>query len=275
MTEETLLFQVDARGVATVTFNRPEVRNAYNGRMLEALLQALARCEADERVRVIVFRGNGPIFQAGADLDWLGGLGACSEAENVEVSRRTAQVFRALAECSRPTVARVHGGCFGGGVGIAAACDVVVASRDTRFAITEARWGLLPSIIVPQLNAAIGVRNVRRYALSCEQFDAETARRIGLVHEVCEADSLDEVSEPIIAALLASAPQAVRELKRLILEQAGASVDDDYLECLVRAHADKRGSAEAREGVASFREKRAPAWSTTPGQQGRHGRQGH
>ena len=269
MTEETLLFQVDSRGVATATFNRPRVRNAYNGRMLEALLQALARCEGDEGVRVVVLRGNGPVFQSGADLDWLDGLRASSEAENVEASRRTAQVFRALAECPKPTVARVQGGCFGGGVGIAAACDVVVASRDARFAITEARWGLLPSIIVPQLNAAIGVRNVRRYALSCEQFDAETARRIGLVHEVCEPDSLDEVSEPIIEALLASAPQALRELKRLILEQAGASMDDDYFERLVRAHADKRASAEASEGMASFREKRAPAWSAPTVQQGR------
>lgn len=261
MTEEALLFQVNARGVATVTFNRPGVRNAYNDKMLEALLKALGHCERDDELRVVVLRGNGPIFQAGADLAWLGGLRDASAAQNVQTSRRTAQVFRALAECPKPTVALVHGGCFGGGVGIAAACDVVIASRDTRFAIPETHWGLLPSIIVPQLNAAMGVRNVRRYALSCEQFDAETARRIGLVHEVCEPESLDEVAAPIIDALLASAPQALRQLKKLILEQAGASVDDEYFERLVRAHAGQRGSAEANEGVASFREKRAPAWS--------------
>ena len=260
MTEEALLFQVDARGVATATFNRPKVRNAYNDEMLEALLKALGRCERDDDLRIVVLRGNGPVFQAGADLDWLGGLRDASAAENLQVSRRTAQALRALAECSKPTVALVHGGCFGGGVGIAAACDVVIASRDTRFAIPEARWGLLPSIIVPQLNAAMGVRNVRRYALSCEQFDAETARRMGLVHEVCEADSLDEVAAPIIEALLASAPQALRQLKKLILEQAGAGVDDEFFEGLVRAHAVQRSSAEASEGVASFREKRAPAW---------------
>lgn len=262
MTEEVLLFQVDARGVATATFNRPKVRNAYNGQMLEALQKALRRCESDDKVRLLVLRGNGPVFQAGADLGWVVGLRGISDEENVKVSRQTAQVFRALAECPRPTVARVHGGCFGGGVGFAAACDVVIASNDTRFAITEARWGLLPSIIVPQLNAAMGVRNVRRYALSCEQFDAETARRIGLVHEVCKPNSLEAVTAPIIEALLASAPQALRQLKKLILEQAGASVDDEYFERLVRAHADKRGTAEAREGITSFREKRVPAWFT-------------
>jgi methylglutaconyl-CoA hydratase len=264
MTDEALLFHVDARGIAAATFNRPEVRNAYDGQMLEALMTVLNRCETDSNVRILVLRGNGPLFQAGADLGWLASLGGNSEEENIQVSRQTARVFRALAECSKPTVALVHGGCFGGGVGFVAGCDVAVAASDTRFAITEARWGLLPSIIVPQLNAAMGVRNVRRYALSCEQFDAEAARRIGLVHEVCDPAALEETAAPIIEGLLASAPDSVGQLKRLALELAGVTLDDEKFERLVRMHAHKRGSAEACEGLASFREKRPPAWFAPP-----------
>lgn len=260
MTDETLLFDLDARGIATITFNRPKVRNAYNGQMLEALTGALHRCENDADVRALVLRGNGPLFQAGADLDWLASLGGSSKKENLEVSRRTALVFRNLVECSKPSVALVHGGCFGGGLGFVAGCDVAVASKETRFAITEARWGLLPSIIVPQLAGAIGVRNVRRYALSCERFDAETAKRIGLVHEVCELAEMEQTAAPIIEGLLSSAPDSLSQLKGLALEQAGVAIDDAQFERLVRMHAEKRQSDEALEGLASFLEKRSPAW---------------
>ncbi len=260
MTDETLLFDVDARGVATIIFNRPRVRNAYDGQMLQAMTDALHRCESDEAVRVVVLRGNGAMFQSGADLDWLASLRDISQEQNIEISRQTAMVFRALVECSKPTVALVHGGCFGGGVGFAAGCDVVVASNDSRFAITEARWGLLPSIIVPQLIGAMGVRNVRRYALSGELFDAETAKNTGLAHEVCEPGELDEAAAPIVDGLLSSAPGSLSQLKKLALEQSGVAIDEAQFERLVRLHADKRLSAEAREGVASFLGKRAPAW---------------
>lgn len=264
MTEEVLLFHVDARGIATATFNRPNVRNAYNGQMLEAVMGALQHCATDDRVRVLVLRGNGPVFQAGADLRWMATLHDLSDEDSQEVSRQTAGVFRALVECPKPTMALVQGGCFGGGVGFVAGCDIAVASSDTTFAITEARWGLLPSIILPQLNAAIGVRQVRRYALSCEQFSAETARDIGLVHEVCAPGALDDTAAPLLEDLLLSAPESLRQLKRLALEQAGVTMDDSGFERLVRDHADKRRSDEAREGVASFREKRAPRWFTPP-----------
>lgn len=260
MSGEVVLFDVDERGVATATLNRPEVRNAYDGRMLDALASVVQRCENDHGVRVLVLRGNGPVFQAGADLGWLASLREGSDEENLEVSRRTAHVFRALLECSKPVVALVHGGCFGGGVGFVAACDVAVAASDAQFAITEARWGLLPSIIVPQLLGSIGLRNVRRYALSCERFDAGTAHSIGLVHEVCEVSALDESAAPILEGLLSSAPNSLSQLKKLAIEQAGAGIDEALFERLVRLHADKRGSAEAREGLASFRDKRPPAW---------------
>lgn len=264
MTEDVLLFHVNARGIATATFNRPNVRNAYTGQMLEAFMGAMRQCVTDDRVRVLVVRGNGPVFQAGADLHWMATLQGLSDEESLEVSRQTARVFRALTECPKPTMALVHGGCFGGGVGFVAGCDIAIASSETLFAITEARWGLLPSVILPQLNAAIGVRQVRRYALSCEQFSADTARDIGLVHEICEPDALDYAAAPILEGLLLSAPDSLRQLKELALEQAGVTMDDSVFERLVRVHGDKRRSDEAREGVASFREKRPPRWFTPP-----------
>jgi len=264
MGEEAVLFHVDERGIATATLNRPRVRNAYDGRMLDALVDVVRRCEADARVRVLVLRGNGPVFQSGADLGWLASLRERSDEENLAVSRRTADVFRALQECSRPVVALVHGGCFGGGVGFVAACDVAIAASDTRFAITEARWGLLPSIIVPQLIGAIGLRNVRRYALSCERFDADTARSMGLVHEVCDPARLDESAAPVLEGLLASAPNSLSQLKKLAIEQAGMAIDEALFERLVQLHAEKRASAEALEGLASFRDKRSPAWRVPP-----------
>ena len=264
MTEDVLLFHVDARGVATATFNRPDVRNAYNAQMLEALMGALHRCASDDQVRVLVLRGNGPVFQAGADLHWMATLQGLSDDDSLEVSRQGGGVFRALTECPKPTVALVHGGCFGGGVGFVAGCDIAIASSETRFAITEARWGLLPSIILPQLNAAIGVRQVRRYALSCEQFSADTAKEIGLVHEICEPGAMDDAAAPILEGLLLSAPESLSQLKKLALEQAGLTMDDAYFERLVRVHADKRRSVEARDGVASFREKCPPPWFTPP-----------
>ena len=264
MSEEVVLFDVDDRGIATAALNRPEARNAYDGRMLDALAGVVERCDGDDRIRVLVLRGNGPVFQAGADLKWLARLGEDSDEENLEVSRRTAHVFRALLECSKPVVALVHGGCFGGGVGLVAACDVAIAADDAQFAITEARWGLLPSIIVPQLVGSIGLRNVRRYALSCERFDAETARSMGLVHEVCDVSRLDESAAPILEGLLSSAPNSLSQLKKLAIDQAGAGIDAALFERLVRMHAEKRGSAEAREGLASFREQRPPAWLSPP-----------
>ena len=260
MDEDVLLFDVDARGIATATFNRPEVRNAYDGEMLESLARVLERCASDDTVRLLVLRGNGPVFQAGADLRWMSELRGKTPEESLAVSRLTAGVFRALSQLPKPAIALVHGACFGGGVGFVAGCDVAVATSDTRFAITEARWGLLPSIIAPQLNAAIGIRNARRYALSCERFDASRAQSIGLVHEVCDPSRLDDAAAPIIEAFLLSAPDSIRQLKALALEHAGVTIDDELFERLVRLHADKRETAEAQEGLSSFREKRPPGW---------------
>ncbi len=256
-----VLVDVDARGVASVTLNRPEVNNAYDGELIAALVQALEGAAQDPQVRVVVLRGAGPHFQAGADLRWIRAVRGEDAEENLAVSRRTARAARDLNEFPKPTLALVHGGCFGGGVGLVAACDIVVAERGATFAITEARWGLHAGIIVPQLLDAMGLRQLRRYALTCERFDAARARELGLVHELCEDGTLDAAAAPIVDALLACAPSMLAETKAIALREAGSTCDDARLERLVEEHAAARQGPDAAEGLASFAERRAAAWA--------------
>ena len=185
MSNPVVLCETDRRGVATVTLNRPEVNNAYNAEVVQALLDIFTGLAAERAVRVVVIRGKGRHFQAGADLKWLQEIGRMDAEANRATSLKTASAMRGLNEMSKPTVALVHGACVGGGTGIVASCDIVIAERSATFAISEARWGMAATIIFPQLNAAIGIRQVRRYALTCERFDAERALSLGLVHELC------------------------------------------------------------------------------------------
>jgi methylglutaconyl-CoA hydratase len=260
MTEPVILTRVDDRGVAWVHFNRPKVNNAYNGELLHTALDGLQTMRDDPAVRVVVLRGNGRHFQAGADLTWSRSVTSGTPEDNIAASRVTAQVVRTLNELSKPTIALVHGACIGGGTGIVAACDVVIASDDAFFAISEARWGLAANPIFPQLNAAMGERHVRRYAQTCERFSAAQAQQMGLVHEVCAPGALDEAVQPVLNGLLMSGPEAMAESKRVIQACAGALIDDDTLEALILSHAAKRQSAEAAEGLLSFHENRDPTW---------------
>jgi methylglutaconyl-CoA hydratase len=259
--QPAVLLERDARGVATVRLNRPQRNNAYDEAMLRGLLQGLAALQADDSVRLVVLRGNGAHFQAGADLAWLRSVAAADAAANLAASRLTAQAVRALDDCDRPTLALVQGSCIGGGTGIVAACDLVIAEDTARFAISEARWGLAASIIFPQLDAAIGVRQVRRYALSGEVFDAARAQAIGLVHECCPAGGLDAAAAPVIDAFLRTAPRAAAISKRSARACAGSILSDARFEQLVAEHAERRRSPEALEGLASFAQRRPPAWA--------------
>jgi len=180
--------------------------------------------------------------------------------ENLEVSRNTTNAVRGLNEFPKPTLALVHGGCFGGGTGVIAACDIVIASEDAIFSITEARWGVMAGPIFPQLNAKIGEHNVRRYAMTCERFGAARAREIGLVDEVCATGALDTTAAPIIDALLSGGPNALRQTKRVILAVAKLAISGDWAEHLATQHALKRQTDEANEGLRSFVEKRNPNW---------------
>jgi len=260
MSEAAVLRSVDARGVATVTLNRPQVNNAYDETVIQGLHEAMDELGTHPHLRVVVLRGAGKHFQAGADLKWIRRVATQPAEENERVSRATATAVHRLNTLPVPTVALVQGGCFGGGTGIIAACDVVIAADDAMFSIAETRWGLMAGIILPQLADAIGVRQVRRYALSGERFGAHEALRIGLVHEVVPLGDLHASGERLVAQLLQNAPEANAQTKAAALEFAWGSVNDAVLERLVVQHAAKRRSAEAAEGLASFVEKRPARW---------------
>ncbi|MBI3199211.1 MAG: enoyl-CoA hydratase/isomerase family protein [Rhodospirillales bacterium] len=260
MTNDTVLWEIDKRGVATVTLNRPQVNNAYNGELIQGLHDAMDALGLAAGLRLVVLRSNGRHFQAGADLAWISSVATQSPAENERVSRLTAEAIRRLDTCPVPTLALVQGGCFGGGTGIAAACDVVVASEDAIFSIAETRWGLMAGIILPQLCQAMGVRQVRRYALTGERFGAGEARRLGLVHEVCPTGGLEAAGAKIVDSVLMNAPGATTATKLRTLAAARSFIDDGELRDLIDEHARARQQAEAREGLASFREKRKPSW---------------
>jgi methylglutaconyl-CoA hydratase len=260
MAEELVLSEIDGRGVASVVLNRPEVHNAYDGALLDQLSAALEALGREPRVRVVVLRGRGKHFQAGADLNWLRRMGSASAAENADFAWRTTEAMRQLNALPKPTLALVQGACYGGGVGLVASCDIAIACDSASFALTEVRFGVVPAPIVPQLCAALGVRQARRYGISGERFDADEAWRIGLVHVVCADGDLDAAAAPVIEALLQSAPEAVADAKLLFLEQAGLLLSEQAVRALAFQAAVKRASPEAAEGLESFQAKRKPAW---------------
>jgi methylglutaconyl-CoA hydratase len=255
-----VLCSVDGRGVARNTHNRPEVSNAYDGGLISGLLETYDRL-AGEAVRAVVISGAGRNFQAGADINWLDTVRRSSPQENLDASRRTAEAVQRLNLLPVPTVALVQGACFGGGTGIIAACDIVIAADNASFSIAEVKIGVAGTIIIPQLADAIGLRQVRRYALSGERFDAREARRIGLVHEVVPLAELVAAGERVVGHLLANGPEAIVATKMCALRSAWSSLDEPAFEALIQAHAAKRQSEEAAEGFASFREKRPARWT--------------
>ena len=260
MSEGIVLTSIDSRGIAEVVLNRPERNNAYNGAMIAELINSFTSLYNNNDVKVVLIKGNGKHFQGGADLEWLKEIGKLNKEENIEVSRRTASAIKGLTEFPKPTIAMIHGGCFGGGTGIAAAADIVVASEDAIFSIAEARWGVMAGTIIPHLNASIGVRNVRRYALTCERFDANEAKNIGLVHQICKTGELNNTVKPIIESLLMCAPIALEMTKKRALIESGLILSDDKFEELVLEHSQKRMTSEATEGLNSFLEKRFATW---------------
>jgi methylglutaconyl-CoA hydratase len=212
-------------------------------------------------LRAVVLKGNGKHFQAGADLKWINAVRKSSAGENLRVSRATAEAVQRLNVAPVPTLALVHGGCFGGGTGMIAACDIVLAAENAVFSIAEVRWGLHASIIIPHLADAIGVRQLRRYALTGERFDAQEAVRIGLAHRMVSLNELEAEGARMVEHLLANGPEAIAQTKAWILKSAWADLDADKFAALIDSHSAKRQSPEAGEGLASFAEKRAGRWS--------------
>lgn len=250
----------DSRGVLTLTLTRAHRNNAYDDILIAALANALDQAATMDDLRVLVIRGAGRHFQAGADLDWLEKVSRQSDRANRDASHAVADVMRRLNFLGLPTVALVQGACFGGGTGLIASCDIVIAADNANFSIAETRWGMTASIIIPQLNDAIGVRQVRRYALTGERFNAQEALRIGLVHEVVSMEELEGAGAKVVDALLQNAPEANKQTKQVTLEYAWSDASQRGFDRLVTQHALRRQSAEAAEGLASFREKRPAAW---------------
>jgi methylglutaconyl-CoA hydratase len=255
-----LLVDTDARGVATVTLNRPEVHNAFDDSLIAALTHEFARLEKDTAVRVLVLTGAGASFSAGADLNWMRRMGGFSAEENLADAMGLSVMLRRLNDFAKPTVARVNGAAFAGGVGLIPCCDIAIAASDAVFAISEVRYGLVPGTIGPYLVAAIGSRNARRLFQTAERFGADEARRIGLLHEAVPRVELDATVEKIVTLLLEGGAQAQAVSKRLALDLANRDVDDAVMRRTAQASADARASEEGREGTTAFLEKRKPKW---------------
>jgi methylglutaconyl-CoA hydratase len=260
MPEDVVLVDVDDRGVATVTLNRPEVGNAYNAAMLDGLINGLQHLARDPAVRCLVIRGAGKHFQAGADIRWLNEVAQFPPAENFAASLATTRAMQLLNEFPRPTIALVHGACFGGGVGIVCCVDVAFATPDALFGITEVRVGVSPTPISTHMVNAIGLRHTRRYALTGERFDAREAERIGLVHEVVAEAKTQEKLAGVLEAILLGGPEAVAMTKRSFLGVNGFLLDERQMTLLAHEGWTQRASAEGHEGTSAFREKRRPAW---------------
>jgi methylglutaconyl-CoA hydratase len=246
--------------VARVTLDRPRVRNAFNEVLIDELTRVFLSFADDSETRVVVLAGEGPVFCAGADVEWMRRAGSWSKTENETDAERMAGMLRSIDDCPRPVVALVQGAAIGGGVGLAAACDVAVAADDAVFSLSEVKLGILPAVISPYVLRAIGPREARRWFLTGERFGAAEARRIGLVHEVAPAASLAAAGERLVAILLSSAPEAVAIVKRLIAQVAGKS-PEEAMPLTVRTIAERRASEEAKEGLTAFLEKRPPAWA--------------
>lgn len=256
----TLKLATDGRGVTHLTLAKPATLNAFDETMIAELSAAFESLDKSHDTRVVVLAAEGRAFSAGADLRWMERASNNSQQANLADARRFARMMRLLQSCSKPVIARVQGAAYGGGVGLCCACDIVFAAPQARFAVSEAKFGILPSVIGPYLNNAVGKRQALRLALTAELIDAVRAAEIGLVHEVVAADQLDAAIEKTIAQLLANGPAALGEIKQLFGRFAVAEVDETVRELTAQTIARVRSTPEAREGFAAFLAKRPAAW---------------
>jgi len=245
-------------GVARVTLNRPEVRNAFDDALIKLLHEAFVSLAKDQSVRAVVLAGNGPSFCAGADLNWMKRMAGYDYAGNLRDAQGLADMLAALDRMPKPTIARVHGPAFAGGTGLVAACDIAVGTKEARFCFSEAKLGLSPATISPHVLRAIGERAARRYFLTAEVFDAEEAFRIGMLSIL--TDRLDETIDGLLQHLLAGGPEAMKKIKDLVRAVSSRPLDDALVADTAKRIAEIRVSPEGREGIASFLEKRKPSW---------------
>ncbi len=259
---QTLSSSIDQRGVMTLCMNRPEVHNAFDAQMIREMTTALKAADRDDRVRMVVITGAGACFSAGADLNWMRSLITASREENERDALRLAELLRSLNYLSKPTLARINGAAYGGGVGLIAACDITVAADDARFGLTEVRLGLVPAVISPYVIRRIGETHARRYFLTAERFDSSRACAIGLVQQTVAIAQLDAAVEEIAGQVLSGGPKAIAHGKQLVFGIAGHGIEvqTSIDEKTARLIADLRVSDEGQEGLAAFLEKRQPGW---------------
>jgi len=255
---KTLTLESDARGVVRLSLNRPEVHNAFDEDMIAELHETFDALGKQPGVRVIVLTGAGQSFSAGADLNWMRRMAGMDEDSNREDATRMADMFAAMNACAKPVIGLANGAAFGGGVGLVACCDIVIAKPQALFGLTEVRLGLIPAVIAPFVLAKTGAAAARRYMLTGERFDAVTAQRIGLVHEV--ADDLDAASAPILDALMQSAPDAVTDIKDLLHDLSRHPDGHDSRHLTAHRIAARRMSDEGKAGIDAFLHRRKPDW---------------
>lgn len=263
MSETTVATTIDARGVATISMNRPDKHNAFDDGVIAELRSAFDTVAANDAVRVVVLAAEGKSFSAGGDLAWMKRMAEYDYADNLGDARLLADMLKALYDLPQPTVARVQGAAYGGAVGLVSCCDMAVASERATFALSEVRIGLVPATISPYVIRAIGERASRRYFTTGERFTADTAQRLGLVSEVVDAEGLDDAVGHLVHALLQNGPQAVRQAKQLVHDVAGHPITPTLVEGTCELIARIRTSAEGQEGLGAFLEKRAATWSIT------------
>ena len=246
--------------VATVVLSRPDVRNAFNDEVIAELSHAFSQLGEDPAVRAIVLMAEGPAFCAGADLNWMRRMADYTRDENIEDAGKLAEMLRVIYECPKPTIARVQGDVYAGGMGLVAACDMAVSVDTAHYCLSEVKLGLIPATISPYVIRAMGPRAAHRYFLTAERFTAAEALRIGFVHEVVPVEALDATVSDMVGALISASPNAVRECKQLLQDVAERDISRLLIDRTVEGIADIRASDEGKEGVQSFLQKRKPAW---------------
>lgn len=257
---ETSRIDIDSRGVATLTMTRGDMHNAFDDAMIADLTGKLKQLESNDAVRIVVLAAEGKSFSAGADLNWMKRMAGYSYEENFEDAMGLGGLLETLNFLKKPTIAKVQGAAFGGGVGLVAACDMAVGSEYASFCLSEVKLGLIPAVISPYVVNAMGQRASRRYMLTAERFKADEALRFGLLHEVVGADELDDAVEKMIDALMGNGPASVAACKDLIFAVYNRPVDESVIKDTAERIAKQRASDEGKEGLGAFLEKRKPAW---------------
>lgn len=259
---DKVLFDIDNRGVATVTLNQPEIHNAFDDKLIAQLTNIFKQINQNKDIRVMVLAAAGKSFSAGADLNWMRRMASYSYEQNLADANALAQMFFILNTIDKPTIARVQGAAFGGAVGLVACCDMAIGSKLSKFCLSEVKLGLIPATISPYVIDAIGARMARRYFTTAEVFSARRARRIGLLSEAVVEEELDRTIENLIEHILKNSPAAIREAKQLIFDVQNKAVSDDILAKTSEKIAELRVSEQGQEGLNAFLQKRRANWVT-------------